>query len=835
MKVTTNFNLLKMVCIALGGWFATVQASTNTPALVVQKATIVSQNPIGKPLVLSPKNNNGQAFSWDEVFNYNIFDPTLRPAPSAPNISFGQSLSSDGDKAMFRRIDFTVDASRFVNANLMVEGITHYRIIHNGVGVPYITSFTPQRHNISLLVLTPPQHTDTFKVRLESDSAQLKALVVNATGKRTFTLADQQNGVHCTSLELSASGKYLLATYYNMLSSTDYHYYTTITDVASGRVVFRSTNYQDLQWMPHTDKCYFTRDANGMKQLYALNPVTLQERVLARNLTNGTITFSPTGSFLILQEKEQSPNRTQRGVRRVTDPDDRSDSFHDVYTLYKYDLVKKQMQRLTFGNETMSLQDISPDGKYLLATTERRNLSRRPFSFVTLHKINLETLQSDTIFTDQSFVQNCIFSPDGKKILMVGSPDSFEGIGRNVDEGQIANLFDYQLFLIDEHKKVRALTRDFDPSVNHIMWPKKLNKIYFTADNKDRITLHELNPQTGAIRQVATQVEVLGQVSCNGTHIAYNGHSAQGSRNIYVCDLSQRNPKSVRIGDTDNQQVYADVQTATWTDWNFRSSQGDSIYSRYYLPANFDASKKYPMIVYYYGGVSPSARYFEYSYPFQVLAGQGYVVYVIQPRGTVGFGQKFAAQHVNAWGKGTANDIIEGVSQFADNHSFVDKTKIGCIGASYGGFMTQYLISHSNLFAAAISHAGISNIASYWGGGTWGYSYSSVASADSYPWNNPELYTKQSPLFNADKIHTPLLLLHGTADNNVPPAESMQMYTALRLLGHEVSLLQIDGENHVINDAGKKAEWQNSIFAWFAKYLKNEPEWWDSLYPTPNK
>lgn len=81
MKVTTNFNLLKMVCIALGGWFATVQASTNTPALVVQKATIVSQNPIGKPLVLSPKNNNGQAFGWDEVFNYNIFDPTLRPAP----------------------------------------------------------------------------------------------------------------------------------------------------------------------------------------------------------------------------------------------------------------------------------------------------------------------------------------------------------------------------------------------------------------------------------------------------------------------------------------------------------------------------------------------------------------------------------------------------------------------------------------------------------------------------------------------------------------------------------------------------------------------------------
>ena len=93
------------------------------------------------------------------------------------------------------------------------------------------------------------------------------------------------------------------------------------------------------------------------------------------------------------------------------------------------------------------------------------------------------------------------------------------------------------------------------------------------------------------------------------------------------------------------------------------------------------------------------------------------------------------------------------------------------------------------------------------------------------------MYVKQSPLFNADKIHTPLLLLHGTVDTNVPTTESQQLFNALRILGREVSYVQVDGENHVIGNFKKRMTWQNVIFAWFAKYLKDEPEWWNELYP----
>ena len=148
--------------------------------------------------------------------------------------------------------------------------------------------------------------------------------------------------------------------------------------------------------------------------------------------------------------------------------------------------------------------------------------------------------------------------------------------------------------------------------------------------------------------------------------------------------------------------------------------------------------------------------------------------------------------------------------------------------------MTQYLQTRTDIFAAAISHAGISNIASYWGGGYWGYTYGEIAQYGSYPWNNPDLYVKQSPLFNADKINTPILLLHGTVDTNVPTNESQQLFTALRILGKPVSYVQIDGENHVITNHSKRLAWQNTIFAWFAHWLKDQPEWWKELYPTDN-
>jgi dipeptidyl aminopeptidase/acylaminoacyl peptidase len=264
---------------------------------------------------------------------------------------------------------------------------------------------------------------------------------------------------------------------------------------------------------------------------------------------------------------------------------------------------------------------------------------------------------------------------------------------------------------------------------------------------------------------------------------------------------------------------------------NFTASNGRTIPGRVYLPQGFDPERRYPAIVYYYGGTAPVTREFGGRYPKEWWAANGYVVYVLQPSGTTGFGQEWSATHVNDWGEVTTTEIIEGTRAFLAAHPYVDPERVGCIGASYGGFMTMLLSTQTEIFAAAVSHAGISSLASYWGEGYWGALYSAVASAEAFPWNRKDVYVDQSPLYRADQARVPILLTHGTADTNVPPGESDQFYVALKLLGKDVEYLQVEGQNHFIMEHRKRQVWSESIVAWFDRWLKDQPEWWNALHP----
>ena len=413
---------------------------------------------------------------------------------------------------------------------------------------------------------------------------------------------------------------------------------------------------------------------------------------------------------------------------------------------------------------------------------------------------------------------------------MHGAPEAFNGIGLNISANQIANSYDTQSFIMDiETKSVDPVTKTFDPTISAQEWYPLDNFIYYRVEEGDRANMYRYSYKTKKFEKLPLKEDVIRSfnIANNASWATYTGTSVSNSSRSYLLNL--KTLESTLISDPYAERLSL-LNLGEVKDWNFTSSFGDVIEGRFYLPPGFDENKKYPLIVYYYGGTSPTTRIFESTYPLHVYAAQDYVVYTLQPSGTTGYGQEFSARHVNAWGDQTAEEIIEGTEKFIEAHSFVDGTKIGNIGASYGGFMTQYLITKTDIFSASVSHAGISNITSYWGEGYWGYSYSAGASAGSYPWNNPELYVKQSPLFHADKINTPLLLLHGSADTNVPIGESIQMYTALKLLNKPVEFIKVMGENHAIYDYDKRISWNNAIYAWFAKWLKEDSRWWDSMY-----
>ena len=824
--------LYKSISLLLLSAFAPICAQADT--IRIEQVKLRGPEILHMPYSTSTKNPKGETFDVQEFLKSNT---KWIKQEGAQTLKHGEAIlpaSFDSTALGLVNLRFTLETDRFAKVQLKVESLKNYKLYidekeHNGNNI----QLAPGRVEVALLVLTKLENKDSLKISLIGDLAS--SVKVNSTEKKPYTMSEMICGDHIYRAHLSPSGTYIVTSYYDTQRDGKANYRTVLTEAQSGRTILRHNSYVNYKWLPTRDLLYYTHHSSNGTQLVIFNPKTKEESVLAEGLPTESFTLSPTEDYIIYSKTEES-KKESNSLKLLQDPDDRMPGWRNRSALWMYDFKSGIARRLTFGDASVSLADISRDGRSLLLNYGVMKPGRSPFQTSSIVRMNLADGKVDTLINDTTYLAGAKFSPDAKSLLITASPNAFDGIGREVKEGQTPNAFDYRLYLYDiEKRETTPLLPNFAPSVDRVEWSKADGQIYFSATDGCNVSLFRLNPTTKKCEKFELPVTYLQGYSIalqqKNPTVVFFGQTGERAREMFIASLNSANPKCKPIGEICFDELYKDVAIGTCHDWKFLSSRGDSINGFYFLPPNFDANKKYPLIVYYYGGCTPTTKALEFQYPLQVLAGQGYVVYVCEPSGAIGFGQEFAARHVNTWGKESGDDIIEGTKQFLKEHTFVNPDKVGCMGASYGGFMTQYLQTRTDIFAAAISHAGISNIASYWGGGYWGYTYGEIAQYGSYPWNNPDLYVKQSPLFNADKINTPILLLHGTVDTNVPTNESQQLFTALRILGKPVSYIQIDGENHVITNYNKRLAWQNAIFAWFAHWLKDQPEWWTELYP----
>ena len=747
-----------------------------------------------------------------------------------------------------------VQVSGYAKATLAVKHLKDYQLYVDGKKVSGELDLLAGTHEIVVKYLAKAERRDTAVV-VVTPSKGSEVMVVSPTGgRRLYTLSDVTDGTRITGVSLSPDGRYLITRYTETQPGGKSSTRNVLTEVKTRRQLLTTDKY--IAWMPRTSRYYYTENVEGGRRIIVADPTTGTQLTLAKALPNDGFSIMPDERHLLFTHNSEEPKHGY-GVYEISEPDDRQPGWRQRSTLSLYNTQTGLSQQLTYGYHSVSAADISADGRYLLLMGSRSRLTQRPTTLFSIMRLDLNTMQVDTLVSDDGFLNGAQFSPDGRQVLITGSSECLDGIGKNVPEGRIPSMTDIQLYLFDiASRKATALTRTFNPSVQTAVWSEADGQVYFTAEDRDCIRLFRLNPKTLKISRIDVPEELVTRFSLSRTTplMAFTGQGASHANRSYLLDLNTlKAPKeyfrstglqegrgvgvslaSPKLLEDPNTELLKDIELGDCQPWDFVSSRGDTICGRYYLPPHFDASKKYPMIVNYYGGCSPTSRNFETRYPQHAYAALGYVVYVINPSGATGFGQEFSSRHVNTAGKGVAEDIIEGVKRFCADHAFVDEKKIGCIGASYGGFMTQYLQTQTDLFAAAISHAGISDHTSYWGEGYWGYSYSEVSMAESYPWTRRDLYVDQSPLFNADKIHTPLLFLHGAADTNVPVGESIQMFNALKLLGRPTAFVVVEGENHWIMDYQKRQKWQNTIFAWFQKWLKGDSTWWDYMYkPLP--
>ncbi len=659
----------------------------------------------------------------------------------------------------------------------------------------------------------------------------------NATA--TFTLSPQRgkniydilNGERISRAELSPSGKYAIITLQNTVNGKT----TTTTRIYRSdnkKVVYAFNGYvQALKWMPGKDEIsYLNKEGNGYS-LYAYNPETEQLQCLIKEdpeITN--YTWSPDLSYLIYYQNENYAENDWK-LRKLAGIEDRQPYYRHRSWLNKFDFATGLHSRLTWGNLTTSLMDISHDGTQLIFSTSRPDYTEYPYHKQSIYLLDMTKHRLDTLWKNRLYSISCKFSPDDKQLLISGGPSAFGKTGENIGKNPIANQYDTQLYIYNiASKQVTPITKDFHPSVSQTRW-RKDGKLYIVANDADYVHLFVYSDNQ--INRIECPGDIIRNISIpeNGNRMFYMASGVTSPSVLYERNLTDGN---TRIWENPSAAQYENIVFGEVKEWDYNYKKGTVIDGRYYLPADFDPTKKYPLIVYYYGGTTPTERSFGGRYPFNLYAANGYVVYVLQPSGAIGYGQEFSARHQNNWGKITGDEIISATKAFLKAHPFIDATKVGCMGASYGGFTTMYLTTQTDIFTCAIAHAGISSITGYWGDGYWGYGYSTNATAHSFPWNRKDIYVDQSPLFNADKVHTPLLLIHGTKDVNVPTAQSMQFYTALKLLGKDAELVFVKDSDHTVVDYDLRILWNNTILAYFAKYLKSEPDWWKNIYKDKN-
>lgn len=690
-------------------------------------------------------------------------------------------------------------------------------------------------HSILIKLLTGENNLKLqSKLEYTEDFANCNA-VSTLLPNRALTINDILEGKYLSSAQISPSGKYALITYAEVIhDSGKSKKYTEIYDLEKQKniTVLRNKDISNVSWLPRTDRLTYSSEFESESEIFIYDLLSGVEKSIAKGIKNlSGFSWSPTENFIIYSDYiiAEKPGN----LKHIFGNEDRLPYFRNRSFLYQVDVKTGEIITLTAGNLSSNLQDISPDGSKILFSTSSMDYSEVPFHKQNLYEMDMNTLKLKTIWENKLYDGYCQYSPDGTELLVQGGPECFGEIGVNVSEGRIPNSYDSQLYIYNlQTKAVEPITKNFNPAINDAHWSKD-NQIYVSVTDKDYGNLYNYDFKSKSFRKIELMVDVLNNINFayEKPIAVYTGTSISTPNKLYSIDLKKEISNLISFPQKDQ---FGNIKFGKTEDWNFTNKNGTTIYGRIYYPPTYDATKKYPVIVNYYGGTSPIEKSFGGRYPINIWAAGGYIVYVLQPSGATGFGQDFSALHVNGWGFDAIDDIIDGTKKFLETHPTADSENVGCIGASYGGYTTMLIQTRTNIFKTAISHAGISSITSYWGEGYWGYSYNTGAAKNSYPWSRKDIYVENSPIYNADKFQNSILLLHGTADTNVPVGESLQYYAALKILGKDVEMVLVDDQNHWVLDYKKRIEWHYTIMSWFDKKLKNQPQQWDDLYPEKN-
>ncbi len=551
----------------------------------------------------------------------------------------------------------------------------------------------------------------------------------------------------------------------------------------------------------------------------------------------GFVKISPSGRHLLFSStaafEEAEP---EEGNRRFVHLRERVTDFTPVPHLHLLDLETGSRRLLTTpADKVLDDAVFAADGQSVFYG-QTVNQVERPWFFSEIRQLNLVSGEDKILakFTGGWEVRPHGFaaSADGKSLVFLGPP---EEVGSGHAEH---NVYNKQLWRLDVssgdfERITQGSPLAFDGGGNMPQFDNK-GRLLVTATSGSVNRVAQLDPKKDwKLTLLDLPGESIAQVtaSTNGQNFLYTASKTSEPGVLYRADANGKSREIEKFSAQWSEHwQWSEPESATFT-----ADDGTEIDAWFYPPLmtgtnaepSFGAPEdgQSPLIVYYYAGAVPTMRGFNGTHQF--FAANGYGVLVVNPRGAYGYGDAYADHHAGDWGPQAASDIIAGTRKILHKHSWLNEDAIGIYGGSYGGFMTEYLVTATDMFASAVSMYGISDLSSYWGQGAWGWTYGDMALAGKTPWADPDYFIEHSPLFRADKINTPLLLLHGSDDRNVTPGESEQLFTAMSVLNRPVEMVLFPGEGH-----GISGSWENRvahrtmILEWFDQYCREDDTAW---------
>lgn len=477
----------------------------------------------------------------------------------------------------------------------------------------------------------------------------------------------------------------------------------------------------------------------------------------------------------------------------------------------------------------------TPDGRSVVFAAKAGGADEAWTTRFDLHAAPIDGSSESRVIVDNrgAVATNPVFSPDGRTLAYLAMARA----GYEADRFRIALLpwpeggetpsstVGSAGFLPADTTEPRVLTESWDHSASRIVWSRDGVTIYTCAHDVGQTPLFAIDVASGEVRKLIADGKVTEIVVAN-ERLVYGLCHHRSPVELY----GLRNPDECGTGVSPVTETLTGINTdklaatrmGASEQFSFKGWNDETVHAYIVKPADFDARKQYPVAFLVHGGPQGSfSNDFHYRWNPQVYAGAGYGVVMVDFHGSTGYGQAFSDAINDHWGDRPLEDLQKGLAAALERYPWLDRDRIGALGASYGGYMLNWMHGvWSEPFKCFVCHDGNldERMAYYDTEELWFPEWERKGP----PWESPEAYTKHNPIDHVDKWSTPTLIIHGANDYRVVDTQGLATFTALQRRGVPSRLLYFPDENHWVLKPHNSIQWHEEVLAWLGRWLRDE-------------